>query len=37
MIVRGSPEFRSFFAAVKPYVDRIQEMRHYGVRTAGPR
>ena len=34
---RGSPEFRSFFAAVKRYVDRIQEMRHYDVRTASPR
>jgi quinol monooxygenase YgiN len=28
---RGSPEFRSFFAAVKPYVDQIEEMRHYEV------
>ena len=28
---RRSPEFRSFFAAVKPYVDRIEEMRHYEV------
>lgn len=26
---RASPEFRSFFAAIKPYVDRITEMRHY--------
>jgi quinol monooxygenase YgiN len=33
---RGSPEFRSFFAAVQPYVDRIEEMRHYDVKTAGP-
>jgi hemoglobin len=33
---RGSPEFRSFFAAVRPYVDQIDEMRHYDVRTAGP-
>jgi quinol monooxygenase YgiN len=31
---RGSPEFRSFFAAVQPYVDRIEEMRHYDVKTA---
>jgi quinol monooxygenase YgiN len=34
---RGSPEFGSFFAAVKPYVDRIEEMRHYDVTTAGPK
>jgi quinol monooxygenase YgiN len=33
---RGSPEFRSFFAAVQPYVDKIGEMRHYEVKTAGP-
>jgi quinol monooxygenase YgiN len=26
---RSSPEFRSFFAAIKPYVAQIQEMRHY--------
>ena len=32
---RGSPGFAGFFAAVRPYVDRIQEMRHYDVRTAG--
>lgn len=32
---RGSPEFRSFFAAVRPYVDRIEEMRHYDVKTSG--
>jgi quinol monooxygenase YgiN len=31
---RGSPEFRSFFAAVRPYLDRIEEMRHYDVTTA---
>ena len=29
---RGSPEFRTFFAAVKPYVEYIEEMRHYEVR-----
>jgi quinol monooxygenase YgiN len=34
---RGSPEFRSFFTAVRPYVERIEEMRHYDVKTAGPR
>lgn len=27
---RGSVEFRAFFAAIKPYVDMIEEMRHYG-------
>jgi quinol monooxygenase YgiN len=32
---RGSPEFRAFFAAVQPYVDKIEEMRHYDVKTAG--
>jgi quinol monooxygenase YgiN len=26
---RQSPEFRRFFAAVRPYVDQIEEMRHY--------
>ncbi len=26
---RGSAEFRAFFAAIKPYVDGITEMRHY--------
>jgi hypothetical protein len=24
-----SPEFREFFAAVKPFFDDIDEMRHY--------
>jgi quinol monooxygenase YgiN len=33
---RRSPEFRSFFGAVRPYVDRIEEMRHYEVKGAGP-
>ncbi|MBE1162168.1 antibiotic biosynthesis monooxygenase family protein [Dyella acidiphila] len=28
---RGSEAFRSFFAAIKPYVSRIEEMRHYRV------
>jgi len=33
---RQGPEFRSFFAAVRPFVDDIQEMRHYEVtRVAG--
>jgi len=26
---RSSPEFRSFFAAIQPFVKDIQEMRHY--------
>jgi hemoglobin len=33
---RGSPEFAGFFAAVRRYVDSIEEMRHYDVTTAGP-
>lgn len=28
---RGSAEFRTFFAAIKPYVGMIEEMRHYRV------
>ena len=30
---RTSPEFRDFFTAVRPFVDNIQEMRHYEVTT----
>lgn len=26
---RRSPEFRSFLTLVRPYIDDIQEMRHY--------
>jgi hypothetical protein len=26
---RSSPEFRTFFAAIRPYIGDIQEMRHY--------
>ncbi|HEX8832364.1 MAG TPA: antibiotic biosynthesis monooxygenase family protein [Longimicrobium sp.] len=26
---RASPEFRTFFASVRPYVGDIEEMRHY--------
>lgn len=26
---RASPEFRTFFADVRPFVGRIEEMRHY--------
>lgn len=36
---RGSPEFAAFFAEIQPYVEAIEEMRHYaetGVRGAGP-
>jgi quinol monooxygenase YgiN len=35
---RRSPEFRAFFAAVRPFVDDIAEMRHYertAVRSRG--
>jgi quinol monooxygenase YgiN len=28
---RQSPEFRSFFEAVRPFVNDIEEMRHYKV------
>ena len=28
---RRSPEFESFFAAVRPFFDEIEEMRHYDV------
>jgi quinol monooxygenase YgiN len=28
---RHSPEFRSFFEAIKPFVNDIEEMRHYNV------
>lgn len=30
---RSSTEFRSFFAAIKPYVGMIEEMRHYRTTT----
>jgi len=26
---RKSPEFRTFFSSIRPYVDRILDMRHY--------
>ncbi len=29
---RSSPQFGEFFAAVMPFVDQIQEMKHYEVR-----
>lgn len=28
---RSSPDFRTFFAAVRPFVNNIAEMRHYEV------
>lgn len=31
---RTSPEFKMFFAAVQPYVNDIEEMRHYEVLLA---
>ena len=34
---RASAQFRGFFAAVRPFVDRIEEMRHYDVTIAGAR
>jgi len=33
---RSSPEFRDFFAAVKPFVGDIDEMRHYEALNQGP-
>ncbi|MEV5829256.1 antibiotic biosynthesis monooxygenase family protein [Spirillospora sp. NPDC052242] len=36
---RGGEHFPAFFAEIKPYVERIEEMRHYertDVRGAGP-
>jgi quinol monooxygenase YgiN len=32
---RNSPEFRTFFTLVQPYVKDIEEMRHYTVIGAG--
>jgi quinol monooxygenase YgiN len=32
---RRSPEFQPFFAAVRPFVDEIEEMRHYNVTSIG--
>ncbi|HEU0101947.1 MAG TPA: antibiotic biosynthesis monooxygenase [Mycobacteriales bacterium] len=31
---RAAPHFRDFFAAVRPYVTAIQEMKHYRVEQA---
>ncbi|HEY3051286.1 MAG TPA: antibiotic biosynthesis monooxygenase family protein [Gaiellaceae bacterium] len=32
---RRSPEFQPFFEAVRPFVDSIDEMRHYDVLFSG--
>ena len=35
---RASPEFRTFFSFIRPYVNDIEEMRHYqptAVRSGG--
>jgi quinol monooxygenase YgiN len=32
---RSSPEFRAFFAAVKPFFGNIREMKHYQVIESG--
>jgi quinol monooxygenase YgiN len=32
---RSSPEFRTFFALLRPYFDAIEEMRHYEAFTGG--
>ena len=34
---RTSPEFKSVFALVQPYVKDIEEMRHYQVISAAPK
>jgi hemoglobin len=36
---RQGPHFRTFFAAIRPYLGNVAEMRHYevtGVRSPGP-
>ena len=33
---RHSPEFQSFFAAVRPFVNEIEEMHHYNVTSIRP-
>jgi hemoglobin len=32
---RSSPEFKSFFASIQPFVKDIEEMRHYQVLSDG--
>jgi quinol monooxygenase YgiN len=34
---RTSPQFKEFFAAVKPFFSEIEEMKHYEVRAVGGR
>jgi len=34
---RSSPEFKTFFAAIQPYVKNIEEMRHYELTAARAR
>jgi heme-degrading monooxygenase HmoA len=31
---RESPRFREFFAAVRPFFNEIEEMKHYAVRSS---
>jgi quinol monooxygenase YgiN len=33
---RHSPEFQPFFAAVRPFVNEIEEMHHYNVTSIRP-
>jgi quinol monooxygenase YgiN len=33
---RSGPRFGEFFAAVKPFFDQIEEMKHYTVLVGGP-
>ena len=33
---RASPEFKTFFEAVGPFVSDIEEMKHYDVKIAAP-
>jgi heme-degrading monooxygenase HmoA len=34
---RGAPAFAGFFAAVRPFFDSIEEMKHYEPRSVGGR
>jgi quinol monooxygenase YgiN len=34
---RRGPEFPAFFAAIRPYVGQIAEMRHYALTSVGAR
>jgi quinol monooxygenase YgiN len=33
---RAAPHFQDFLAAVRPFFDAIEEMKHYHVEQAGP-